>query len=52
MAIKEIELKYTVNELVKVMRAKWGKNSDMALAGALSSIITEDQLKALIEGNR
>ena len=52
MAIKEVELEYTVNELVKVMRAKWGENADVAIASALSTIVTDNQLKALIEGNR
>ena len=37
--------------LSKVMRDKWGDNAVEALVGALSSITTEKQLEALIEGN-
>lgn len=47
--IKEIELKYTVNTLVELSRNLWGDNSTEFLAGALQSVITEKQMKALID---
>ena len=47
--IKEIELKYTVNNLVKLSRDKWGDNATEYLAGALESVITHEQMKALID---
>ena len=39
-------------ELAKVMRDKWNDNAVEALVGALSSITTTDQLKALIEATK
>ncbi len=47
--IKETELKYTVNTLVDMSRKLWGDNSTEFLAGALQSVITEKQMKALID---
>ena len=47
--IKETELKYTVNTLVDLSRKLWGDNSTEFLAGALHSVITEKQMKALID---
>ena len=47
--IKETELKYTVNTLVDLSRYLWGENSTEFLAGALRSVITEKQLKVLID---
>ena len=52
MSVEIIQSAELLNELVKVMRAKWGENSDMAIAGALSSVVTNSQIEALIEGNR
>jgi len=47
--LKEIELKYTTNNLVKLSRDKWGDNSTEYLAGLLDSIITYNQMKVLID---
>jgi hypothetical protein len=47
--IKETELKYTVNTLVELSRNLWGDNSTDFLAGALQSVITEKQMKVLID---
>lgn len=47
--IKEIELKYTVNTLVELVRQLWTDNSTEFLAGALQSVITEKQMKVLID---
>jgi len=47
--IKETELRYTVNTLVELSRKLWGDNSTEFLAGALQSVITEKQMKALID---
>lgn len=47
--IKETELKYTVNTLVELSRKLWGDNSTEFLAGALQSVITEKQIKVLID---
>ena len=47
--MKETELKYTVNTLVDLSRKLWGENSAEFLAGALQSVITEKQMKALID---
>ena len=47
--IKETELKYTVNTLVELSRNLWGDNSTEFLAGALQSVITEKQMKVLID---
>ena len=47
--IKETELKYTVNTLVDLSRKLWGDNSTEFLAGALQSVISEKQMKVLID---
>ena len=47
--IKETELRYTANTLVELSRKLWGDNSTEFLAGALQSIMTEKQMKALID---
>ena len=47
--IKETELKYTANTLVELSRSLWGDNSTEFLAGALQSVITEKQMKVLID---
>ena len=47
--MKETELKYTVNTLVDLSRNLWGDNSTEFLAGALQSVITEKQMKTLID---
>ena len=38
--------------LARTMRATYGENAVEALVGALSSITTTDQLKALISGTK
>jgi len=48
--IREIELDYTVNNLVRLAKDKWGDNATEYLAGRLESVITYAQMKALIEG--
>jgi hypothetical protein len=47
--IKEIELKYTVSNLVRLARKVWGDNSTEYLAGRLESVITYKQMKVLID---
>ena len=47
--IKEVELEYTVNNLVKLSKDKWGDNATEYLAGALDSVITYNQMKVLID---
>jgi hypothetical protein len=49
MTIKEIELEYTVYNLVQLARKVWGDNADEYLAGRLESVITHNQMKALID---
>jgi len=38
------------NELARLMRSRYGENAVEALVGALSSVVTPDQLDALIAG--
>jgi hypothetical protein len=47
--IKEVELEYTVYNLVRLSRKVWGENADEYLAGRLESLITHNQMKALID---
>jgi len=47
--IKEIELEYTDNNLVRLSRKVWGENATEYLAGSLESVITYNQLKVLID---
>jgi hypothetical protein len=47
--IKEVELEYTANSLVKLARNKWGDNATEYLAGRLESVITHKQMKSLID---
>jgi hypothetical protein len=47
--LKEIELKYTTNNLVKLSKDKWGDSSTEYLAGLLDSVITYNQMKVLID---
>jgi hypothetical protein len=46
--ITEIEFEYTAQNLVKLSKDKWGDNATEYLAGALESVITYNQMKALI----
>jgi hypothetical protein len=50
--IKEVELEYTVNNLVKLTRDLHGDNATEYLAGALESVITYKQMKVLIDNLR
>ena len=47
--IREIHLDYTVYTLVKLSRDKWGDSAVEYLAAALDSVITEKQMKVLID---
>lgn len=47
--IQEIELKYTATVLADISRTLWGKNSTEFLAGALQSVLTDKQMKVLID---
>ena len=49
MTIKEVELEYTVHNLVRLSEKVWGENSTEYLAGRLDSIITYKQMKVLID---
>lgn len=52
MTIKEVQLDYTLNTLVGLMKDKWGDNAVEALAGLLSTVVTDSQLKVLIDNLR
>lgn len=52
MALKEVELGYTEYTLAKLVRANYGDNAVEYLIGRLSSVITESQLKVLIDYER
>ena len=47
--VKEVELEYTVNNLVRLARQVWGENATEYLAGRLESVITYKQMKALVD---
>jgi hypothetical protein len=47
--IREVELEYTVYNLVRLSRKVWGENADEYLAGRLESVITYNQMKVLID---
>ena len=47
--IQEVELKYTANNLVKLVRNNYGDNAVEYLVGRLTSIINENQLMVLID---
>jgi hypothetical protein len=47
--IREIELEYTANNLVRLSRKIWGENATEYLAGRLESVITYNQMKVLID---
>ena len=49
MAIKEVELKYTTSNLVYLVKNKWSENSTEYLASLLSTVITYNQMKVLID---
>jgi len=47
--IKEVELEYTVYNLVRLSEKVWGENAIEHLAGRLESVITYNQMKVLID---
>ena len=49
MTIREVELEYTVHNLVRLSRKVWGENATEYLAARLDSIITYKQMKVLID---
>jgi hypothetical protein len=49
MAIKEVELRYTTSNLVYLVKNKWSENSTEYLASLLSTVITYNQMKVLID---
>ena len=49
MTIKEVELEYTVHNLVRLSEKVWGENATEYLAARLDSIITYKQMKVLID---
>lgn len=49
MTLKEVELGYTEYTLAKLVRKNYGDTGIEYLVGRLSSVITESQLKVLID---
>jgi hypothetical protein len=47
--LKEVELGYTEYTLAKLVKANYGDTAVEYLVGRLSSVITESQLKVLID---
>ena len=47
--IKEVELKYTTSNLVSLVRNRYSENSTEYLASLLSTVVTENQMKVLID---
>jgi len=47
--IQEVELKYTANNLVELVKNNYGDNALEYLVGRLMSVINENQLKVLID---
>jgi hypothetical protein len=47
--IREVELEYTVHNLVRLSRKVWGQNATEYLAARLESVITYNQMKVLID---
>lgn len=47
--IRELNLDYTVYTLVKLAKNKWGDNAVEYLAAALDSVVSEKQMKVLID---
>jgi len=50
--IKEMELEYTANNLVKLVKDNYKDNAVEYLVGRLISVINENQLKVLIDYER
>jgi hypothetical protein len=47
--IKEVELKYTTSNLVSLVKNRYSENSTEYLASLLSTVVTENQMKVLID---
>ena len=47
--IKEVELKYTTSNLVSLVKNRYSENSTEYLASLLSAVVTENQMKMLID---
>jgi len=47
--IKEVELKYTTSNLVSLVRDRHSENSTEYLASLLGTLITEKQMRVLID---
>ena len=47
--IKEVELEYTENNLLRLVRNNYGDNAIEYLVGRLTSVINEKQLMVLID---
>lgn len=47
--IKEIELKYTVYNLIELVKDKWGTNSTEHLAELLDKLLFPNQMQILID---
>jgi hypothetical protein len=47
--VQEVELEYTANNLVKLVRDNYGDNAIEYLVGRLTSVVNESQLKVLID---
>jgi hypothetical protein len=47
--IKEVELKYTTSNLVSLVKNRYSENSTEYLASLLGTVITENQMRVLID---
>ena len=47
--IKEVELKYTTSNLVSLVKNRYSENSTEYHASLLSTVVTENQMRVLID---
>jgi hypothetical protein len=47
--IKEVELKYTTSNLVSLVKNRYSENSTEYLASLLSTVVTHNQMRVLID---
>jgi hypothetical protein len=47
--IKEVELKYTTSNLVSLVKNRYSENSTEYLASLLNTVVTENQMRVLID---
>jgi hypothetical protein len=47
--IKEVELKYTTSNLVSLVKNRYSENSNEYLASLLSTVLTHNQMRVLID---